>query len=409
MVDRDACVTDGGAFSVATMPPVERAQLVRLCARLAGDITVAEDLAQETLIEAWRHEARLHDPAGRGAWLAAIARNVCRRWLRRQGRERARVARPAPAQERDQRPVLEELAGADTLEADLERAELALLLDRALALLPPVSRQILVARYLEETPQAEVAARLGLSAGAVAVRLHRGKLALRRVLATELREAAAAYGLPTADPAVAAVATDVSGGAGWRTTRLWCSICGQHRLVIRALPRTGECLVRCPHCSAAPDDHLFQAIRPDAFRGGGGDGILLDRLMAFADGYYRAALASGTAACPTCGALARLHRRLPDGVAVDRRRGRGLHLYCAGCDAPTSWVTVRSLALSSPAGRRFWRDQPRIRSLPLRQVTVTGRPALLQAFASVTGTAQLAVLLAADTYEVLAVHGARDA
>ncbi|MDP9372214.1 MAG: RNA polymerase sigma factor [Chloroflexota bacterium] len=402
-------MTDSGAFSVATMPPVERARLVRLCARLVGDVTVAEDLAQETLIEAWRHEARLHDLAGRGAWLAAIARNVCRRWLRRQGRERARMVRPTPVQERDQRQVLEDLAGADTLEADLERAELAMLLDRALALLPPVSRQILVARYLEETPQAEVAVRLGLSEGAVAVRLHRGKLALRRVLATELREVATEYGLPMADPSVAAVETEAARIAGWRTTRLWCSICGQHRLVIRAFPRTGECMVRCPHCSAAPDDNLFQAVRPEAFRGGGGDGILLDRLMTLADGYYRAALASGTAACPTCGAPARLRRRPPDGVPVGWCRERGLHLYCEVCGAPTSWVTVRSLALSSPAGRRFWRAQSRIRSLPLREVTLAGRPALLQAFASMTGTAQLEVMLADDTYEVLAVHGARDA
>jgi DNA-directed RNA polymerase specialized sigma24 family protein len=32
--------------------PFERARLVRLCTRLAGDRAVAEDLAQETLIEA---------------------------------------------------------------------------------------------------------------------------------------------------------------------------------------------------------------------------------------------------------------------------------------------------------------------------------------------------------------------
>ncbi len=55
----------------------ERARLVRLCAYLTGDAQAAEDLAQETLVEAWRHAHKLHDPHGREPWLRAIARNVC--------------------------------------------------------------------------------------------------------------------------------------------------------------------------------------------------------------------------------------------------------------------------------------------------------------------------------------------
>ncbi|MBI3971765.1 MAG: sigma-70 family RNA polymerase sigma factor [Chloroflexi bacterium] len=66
------------------------------------------------------------------------------------------------------------------MELELERAELADLLDRAMALLPPETRLVLVERLIEQIPQAEVALRLGLSEGAVEARLHRGKLALRR-------------------------------------------------------------------------------------------------------------------------------------------------------------------------------------------------------------------------------------
>jgi hypothetical protein len=57
----------------------------------------------------------------------------------------------------------------------------------------------------------------GLSEGAVAMRLHRGKLALRRVLATDLAQDAAAYGL--IDEAM----------QEWQETRIWCSSCGQRR------------------------------------------------------------------------------------------------------------------------------------------------------------------------------------
>ena len=63
----------------------QRARLVRLCATVVGDASAAEDLAQEALLTAWRLQHRLTDPTGADAWLNAIARNVCRRWLRARG------------------------------------------------------------------------------------------------------------------------------------------------------------------------------------------------------------------------------------------------------------------------------------------------------------------------------------
>src|SRR5215469_158186 len=64
----------------------ERGRIVRYCARYTGSADAAEDLAQETLVEAWRHAERLRAPDGMGLWLTAIARNVCRRWRERQQR-----------------------------------------------------------------------------------------------------------------------------------------------------------------------------------------------------------------------------------------------------------------------------------------------------------------------------------
>lgn len=74
------------SFRLEMIVPPERVWLVRICAQLSGDATAAEDLAQETLLEAWRHRWKLHDPSGRLPWLAAIARNVCSRWHRAQAR-----------------------------------------------------------------------------------------------------------------------------------------------------------------------------------------------------------------------------------------------------------------------------------------------------------------------------------
>jgi hypothetical protein len=39
--------------------PRDHARLVRLCATIVRDSTAGEDLAQETLLEAWRHRDKL--------------------------------------------------------------------------------------------------------------------------------------------------------------------------------------------------------------------------------------------------------------------------------------------------------------------------------------------------------------
>ena len=55
---------------------------MRLCATITGSGEAAEDLAQETSLEAWRHLEGLRDPEKRAQWLSGNARNICRRWNR---------------------------------------------------------------------------------------------------------------------------------------------------------------------------------------------------------------------------------------------------------------------------------------------------------------------------------------
>src|SRR5436309_9721305 len=76
----------------------ERARLVRFCAHLTGNPDAAEDLAQETLLEAWRNQQKLHHQDARQStenwskWLRGIARHVCMRWARSHGRDLAHLA-----------------------------------------------------------------------------------------------------------------------------------------------------------------------------------------------------------------------------------------------------------------------------------------------------------------------------
>lgn len=237
--------------------PSERPRLVRLCAQITGDGEAAEDLAQETLIEAWRHTHKLHDHEGRWLWLTAIARNVCRRWTR--GHVREQIYRLQPLCDDHAAGSAVEDAAIDACDVvqELERDELAHLLDRALALLPAPTRQALVARYIEELPHTEVAERLGLSEGAMTMRLQRGKLALRQMLTTDLRDEAATYGIIIGD------------SAGWADTRLWCTECGQHHLIGRFVtdrPDTALTL-RCPACFRVSDTIYTHGQGTQLFKG----------------------------------------------------------------------------------------------------------------------------------------------
>src|SRR5579862_7888316 len=207
----------------------ERVRLVRLCASLTGNSNAAEDLAQEALLEAWRHRDALRQPEKFSQWLTGVARNVCLRWARQHGRDLTHTVSLTSGEtgaSEDAPPIIEPADSFD-LEVELERQELATLLDRALASLPAETRAALLAHYIEESPLAEIAARWGVNTSVVAMRLQRGKLALRRLLATELSDDLAGYGL--------------SETAGlWEETRLWCTNCGQRRLQGRYLPDEGE-------------------------------------------------------------------------------------------------------------------------------------------------------------------------
>lgn len=366
----------------------ERRRLVRLCAAVTGDRDAAEDLAQETLLEAWRNVHKLRDPAGADRWLAAIARNVCRRWARRRGQELASLTATEPE------PWTPD--GLD-VERDLERAELAKLLDRALALLPAETRDALVHRYVYEAPHAEIGARLGLSEDAVSMRLGRGKLALRRLLGSELREEAAAYGL-----------LDVTDD-GWRETRVWCAQCGRRKLLVRLEPAPGAVSFRCPGCDPSPSSLgaefrlrnpffaqlLGELVRPAA---------IVARAAEWSWRYFRAGADAGGVDCTGCGRPLRLRRYFRD---RDGRPSDGLFAGCGACGEQVS-SSVGGLALSVPRVRRFRRMHPRMKAVPEQQVEVCGVPAIVVRYEDALGSAGVHVAFARDTLRILEAEAATD-
>jgi RNA polymerase sigma factor (sigma-70 family) len=365
----------------------ERARLVRWCAYLTGNLAVAEDLAQETCAAAWRSAGRPERAEEYGAWLAGIARNICRSWRRSQLREASRVSSIAP----DAAGATDHISELAMETADLtelvEQEELALLLDHALAYLPAETRQALVAKYIDGQPLAEVAARMGMSESALAARLHRGKRMLRRVLATELRDEAASYGLAPAED------------DGWRETRIWCPACGARRFVGRLAPETDTFALRCPECYPRDRIDFARWSGRGLFRGLSSHGAALTRLSRSAHQFYHQSLSDGVAVCLRCGASAMMR------CVRAQQSDFHLRVVCARC-AATYAATLSGVLFCHPQTQSFWRDHPRMTTLPDRAIEYNGQRAALTSFVSRDGAARLDFVSDPLTFAIWRIDGA---
>ncbi|MBO0783952.1 MAG: RNA polymerase sigma factor, partial [Ktedonobacteraceae bacterium] len=379
------------------LPAEERAQLVGLCRKLTHNQDVAEDLAQETLLLAWRDKEALRNPEKRRQWIAGIARNVSLRWLRQYGRELAQRTDPPQNVRTHSVTTLEDLVADEfDVEVALERQELINLLDRALAELPAETRSALIKRYVEESPLAEIAAQLGTNVSTVAMRLQRGKLTLRKILTSEMLEEIAAY-----EPIAAAPM--------WLQTSLWCHRCGIQRLLGRKQPECGLLYLKCPGCD--PDDAMQS--KTDALpvlQGIHSFKPAFNRLAEWSHIHYRQALRDGWTTCETCGRRVRswissaeeLRLRHHSPIRYDLQDERLVTVVCDYCHS-LNYLALHELVMYLPQGRTFARTHPRIRLLPSRSIEFAGRPALVTSFASVTDSASFEVISDFETYEVLAI------
>jgi RNA polymerase sigma-70 factor, ECF subfamily len=149
-----------------------RAAVVRTAQRIVGRED-ADDVAQESLLLAFKALPSIEDPSRFAAWLAVITRHHAIRFAKRQH------SRTAGSVELDE-VLLDHISSlAAMVIVDDESNEQ---LRKALAELPADYAAALSLRFLDEMPLKRIAAFLGVPVSTVKWRLHRGKQLLRERL-----------------------------------------------------------------------------------------------------------------------------------------------------------------------------------------------------------------------------------
>ena len=149
-------------------------RLLRSAYLLCGDATEAQDLVQETFLQALKSAHRFRGESAIYTWLHGILLNLSRHHWRRQ-----------------KRVVLDENIALETpidgaAEAHADREFRATRLARALQTLSPEHREVIVLRYYENLKIHEIAAQTGVSAGTTKSRMHYALRCLEKLVPDEL-------------------------------------------------------------------------------------------------------------------------------------------------------------------------------------------------------------------------------
>jgi RNA polymerase sigma-70 factor (ECF subfamily) len=141
-----------------------------VCYRMAGDASLAEELAQDVFVRAWQRLRSFRGESAFSSWLHPLTVNVAlseRRSRRRRTSRFMSTDDPSIFERPEPRPAGPE-AGVD--------------LDRALETLPPGARSVFVLHDVEGYKHEEIARMTGVATGTSKAQLHRARRLLREVL-----------------------------------------------------------------------------------------------------------------------------------------------------------------------------------------------------------------------------------
>lgn len=170
-----------GAFDAVVLAHQDR--VYAFCTRMLSDREEALDAAQEVFLSAYRNLPGFRGEAALSTWLLRIAANQCLNRIRKRKVQAARETRfPEPEDPRDppfQPPGKEE----DRPDRIAENRETGKILEAALGRLEEDSRMLVLLSDVEGLSYEEISEAVGIPLGTVKSKLHRARMALRKLLA----------------------------------------------------------------------------------------------------------------------------------------------------------------------------------------------------------------------------------
>ena len=175
-------------------PGIHREYLFRFAMRRVGNAELADDLVQETMLAALQSKAALGNQTaefgGRSTyrvWLAGILKHKMMDALREKHKFVPLTVADDDGEEREFSPALTALqannANPNDPQQSCELAQLLAQIQEAMATLPAGVAEVFMAREIEGESTESIAARSGLSAENIWVRVHRARKALQAHLA----------------------------------------------------------------------------------------------------------------------------------------------------------------------------------------------------------------------------------
>jgi RNA polymerase sigma-70 factor, ECF subfamily len=148
---------------------------------MVNQADLAEELAQETFVRAYKSLNTLRDKAKLSTWLFGIAKNIAREAIRERHRERARI-------ELDDRAALEMQASQPSPVGDLLDKELSNVVRHALLKLDEDQRLVFTLKVYQQRSYDEIGEITGFSIPKIRNDLHRARIEMRRRLSAYLGE-----------------------------------------------------------------------------------------------------------------------------------------------------------------------------------------------------------------------------
>ena len=147
-------------------------RLRRFVARLTGNESIAEEVVNEVFLDAWRHAGEFEGRSQVATWLMSIARfraiSECRRRSEAQLDERAAEVIEDPS---------------DTPAISMDKRDRSEILQKCLAKLTPLHREVINLIYYQGQKVEEVARFTGAPINTVKTRMHHARLRMAELLA----------------------------------------------------------------------------------------------------------------------------------------------------------------------------------------------------------------------------------